>query len=374
MELIWIIVLSLVGLFVIVVSAIVYQKKPNDSEGNRNSLRVSYRRTIVSSTDTWFSQITGTSERDWNDQCKQNKDGTMSIINKITMQEYNAGKQVFTYIGELRRMVDFQGTVNDIQYHKGCEVFEILNNINSEHHMFQVPCRFNALHYANNIITCKDTQFFQRYAYNNQDKGCMMSITVPAAAISRRVKQINLLEGLQDIFSVHEGKVWHIEPTKLNELQDDKLNQMKVFYNQNAMVYYDVTSLLPTNQVNLIDFQSQSVDRRSLQKRVKMIQRPFPIHQVCTATLNSQEVWDILKEQNMLEQVTSYQVDTIVRFLVEAAYTSAYLAAHACEAKDLWLSVIDNDYIDMTHKVLHKVHKMYGRRLNVHLVDNNNIF
>jgi hypothetical protein len=352
MDLIWIIALSLVGLFIVIVLYIVYQKKSNESNNNRNSLRVSYRRTIVSSTNTWFSQITGTSERDWNNQFKQNKDGTMSIINKITMQEYNAGKQVYTSIGDLKRIVDLQGTLHEFQYHKGSEIYEILNNSENANHMFQVPCRFNGLHYATNVTSCKDTQFFQRYAYNSKDKGCMMSLTVPAAAISRRLnhssKQFNLLESLHDIFSVHEGKVWRIEPLESND-DNQQINQIKVLYNQNAMVYYDVTLLPSTNQG-------------------RMINNPFPIHQVCTATLNTQEVWDIFKEQNMLDQVTSHQVDTIVKFLVEAAYTSAYLAARACQAKDLWLSLISDD-IDMTQEVLHKVHKMYGRRLNVHLVE-----
>jgi hypothetical protein len=62
-----------------------------------------------------------------------------------------------------------------------------------------------------------------------------------------------------------------------------------------------------------------------------------------------------------------------LNFLLEAAYTSAYLAAHKCRAPVLWLTLVGGgvfgNFIDLIFQNIHKVHQKYGKGIKVHLVD-----
>jgi hypothetical protein len=205
----------------------------------------------------------------------------------------------------------------------------------------------------------------------------MVSLAAPIDAIIRREyvypdrdnpsqiipgQQVNYLDQLSDIFTVKNGYI--IKNTSSKVLPGDIENAMKlvkVMYNESAVVYNKVVY----NKIPPI-------------LEMEDIKPPFPIHQVFTAAMNI-----VQGDSGLDNRLTTYDetgnrtqqqgLKEKLYFLLEAAYTSAYLSAHLCKAPVLWLTMVGGgafgNFFDYIVDVINIVHQKYGGNIKVHLVD-----
>jgi hypothetical protein len=304
--------------------------------------------------------------------------------------------------------IDTSQPLLQIRIHSGDNlgnIWEIMTDPKHQGHVFQAASQFNGLECPVDFIRADYNKFLLNYA-NDKTQGPFCSIMAPVDAIGRlhnlpkneynkrksqtednkALGDLNYLEGLSDYFNVDNGYVKYdindidnvpkeLDPntfpqrgeeykqqfedkrTKLpgGKLQllppedtteyTDLLGLVRVLYNENAMVYYGA----PNNE------------------QIQLLSTSFPVHQVFVAAAN------MFQGTSGQYNKTHENGNEKAYFLLQAAYASTYLAAHALKAKDLWLTLVGggafgNSISDII-KAINWAHSKYGHGLNVRLVD-----
>jgi len=337
---------------------------------------------LIVQQDDWLQNIVGMHETDWTSSIEGNgnkgywslhDDNTLGIINQSDKTiVYNAGKLHYVSIGQLKDEVilNKKGDIQPIRLFSGnkhADITKILNKPENRGHMFQAASQFDGLECGVDNMPSKDHTFFHGYAHDST-QGPFVSLIAPAAAISRRDyvypynlnpsqiiqgQSVNYLDELKDLFFVENGYIKRNDKSKvLNEVDfENKMNKVKVIFNENATVYYDLSE-------------------KYMKRILKKVEEPFPVHQVFTAAMNIDQG---KSGYNNRTQDDFPNLLVKLNFLLEAAYTSAYLAAHKCQAPVLWLTLVGGgvfgNFVDLIFQNIHKVHQQYGKGIQVHLVD-----
>jgi hypothetical protein len=339
--------------------------------------------------NTWFEVVTGMKEEDWTEKItdetfrqehfKVHDNNMISIINSKTKKEWNAGELFYESIGKLSSFKPndmelplpiFLPTIKLLSG-SGADIKRIMaqdiRDLENGTHMFQAASQFDGLEsYTDTQPTSRST-FFREYI-NDGTQGPFVSLMAPAAAITRRDyvlgksqipnNLVNYLDELSSYFTVENGYIVGNDKSKsLTDNYDELLQKVKVMYNKNASVYFDIRNGQPLN-----------VDTGGT---FSILDKPIQVHQVFTAAMNIGQ-----GKSGYLNRTKDTKDNLLVKlkFLLEAAYTSTYLAAHKCGARFLWLTLVGGgvfgNFIDLIVEAINKVHLKYGKDLlGVYLCD-----
>jgi len=332
----------------------------------------------------WFEQVTGKKEQDWTDKItvdtfrqehfKVDNNNMISIVNSKTKVEWNAGELFYESIGQFSNFKHndieiplpkgnlpiielFSGTNADIKQIMAIDLIKV----ESGQHMFQAASQFDGLESATDTQKTSRFNFFSNYIYDST-QGPFVSLMAPAAAISRRDyvlgqsqipnNPVNYLDELSQYFTVENGYIVGNDKSKsLIDNNDNLLQKVKVMYNKNATVYFDI------RKIDLSDKETGGT--------ISLLSKPIQVHQVFTAAMNIGQ-----GKSGYLNRTQDNKENLVVKlqFLLEAAYTSTYLAAHKCGARFLWLTLVGGgvfgNFIDLIVEAINKVHSKYGHGLS----------
>jgi hypothetical protein len=277
--------------------------------------------------ENWFSEITGGPEEEWEygngRWVTTSRHNGQGFWNEKTRMRYDAGTLCHHTLGKLRRLYAPSSSsmfqkVDPIIICQGTDIREVMVDPKHEGHMFQIQSQFNALQndYDHDI---DDDEFFTN-DYSIPHQGTYASIMAPAAAIARRDHttdpdestyfsqassgdHTNYLKQLGNIFDLHTGYVDNIvgRLPETADLRRELASKCSVVYQRDCKVYFDIRG-----------------------NKGVWLETPLNIHQVFVSSMYYN---DPKKEPHL-------------KFLLAVAYEATYLAARACKAKALWLTLI----------------------------------
>ncbi len=298
----------------------------------------------------WFQEITGVPEAKWQyGKGKWTKEG---FINSKTNEEQITGDLFHHSLRYLRQKYapkSIPSSVEPIILCSDVDIREVMINPKSTNDMFLIESRYNSL----------QNKFDQNEAWEAFFADNYKHVMTPASAIACRddttdvdddsgkfsqcnYADINYLAKLDKYFKVHTGYIEKFckDLPASSEERRELAGDISVVYQRNCQVVWDVRD----------------------DNMWQWLPTPVNVHQVHVSTT-------MFNQRPSLVQR---------RFLLTAAYESAYLAARACKAKALWLSLLlDNSYqdnpLDMVMSVINNIHRRLGDSFPVYLLDTSSI-
>lgn len=357
---------------------------PQRTEPERRSVQVPQVQPALDINVDWVEYFTGQKESVWtakvledghNDAWEVGGKGQLLIKNCVTNDLFNAGILHYKSIGELKILVsgNMVNTENNpVRIYSGtndANISSILNDKDNAGHMFQAASQFDGLECTDEDTPSKKSDFLNRYL-SDPTQGPMVSLAAGAAAIARRdhpyttpnpsqivnSQGVNYLSELGDIFKVRNGYI--VNNTSSTSMPEGDLepllNRVKVMFNQDATVY----------------FNARLYDRITVELTELSEEERLNVHQVFTAAMNVKQPPN---GANNRANDSEKGISAKLSFLLEAAYTSAYLSAHVCRAPVLWLTLVGGGVFgnpfNLIVAAIRKVHAKYGGGLEVRLCD-----
>jgi hypothetical protein len=264
--------------------------------------------------------------------------------------------------------------IKDIQILHGIDVKELLRDKQqSENCMFQLACQYNTLPSsipnenkkliikggmtkkdvleAINMLNIHDFEMFDNPCQCN-----MISLSSPSSTFLRLTSNpfgyaTNLLANLYTYFNVSLGEILNNNNNFIDG--QTELDQVLVYYEQLVPITHDV-----------YEQKGRLVTSR------RPDENKYKAHFVFTSTMNISHGEQGKRNK---EIDTPKNLEAKLRFLLKAAYTSAYLAATQCKAKCLYLTLVGGGWfgnpLNLILDAINEVHEEYTPQFDVKLLD-----